>query len=652
MDRKQKIIISIVGISIVSLALIGLTYGYYLTRIQGNTNNKSVDLTTANLELVYGDGTTEILQSDTMLVPSDKEIGSKNFTVTNKGNDTSYVVVIENVKVTKASDGSTTTFESNDFRYTLICTKSDGTNCDGVTTQSVFPISGGILVGNSIKEGDVHTYTFKMWYIDTGVDQSNDMGKTLQARLNITNVSQMSNPYSSSKNSLAYNIIENAKNKTNGTELLSSPLTSVANEVAKTKGKKVASAEDGFWGWDDVKYGDTIEQASYNGETVTGDSDLEKCNSVIGKHIYFEINSNHAWYNYIGYVESCTNDGIPVISGDHIIPEKTLSITSDDYGASYYYRGDVEDNYVNFAGMCWRIVRIAGDGSIKLILEDQDNTCATSDGNWDIPTETGGTVKDKGHFGFTKYATGELTTSDGSARNTYTIRKSDYLNGETLNTLSMAYAFKNFQTGPLKNYLSYLKAGDWCLDDIAYLDTENATPLSKTETLDYIIKDTYLYYDSYKRLTSKSKNPTLNCIGTNMNKFGDNVTDMYVGTLTVDEVAYAGAKPGNYQKIDTSNTSYYLINDYFLSDLSMNVSLLSLSYHINSADMQDLIYSIYIGGTLTPDSFATPRNDFETKGYYSFRPAINLKSGIRITGGDGTKTNAYTITGQLTDNLN
>ena len=234
MNKKQKIIVSITGITIVLLALIGLTYAYFLTRIQGNTNEKSISVTTANLELVYGDGNTKLLQSTSALVPNnDNSIGTKDFTVTNKGLNTSYVVIIENVSVTNVSDGSTTTFESNDFRYTLTCTKSDGTSCDGVSTQSIFPINGGILVGNSIKEGDVHTYELKMWYIDTGVDQSNDMGKTLQGRVNITNISQMENPYKDNISSLAYNIIENAKNKTNGTELLSSPRSIVAEEISQ-----------------------------------------------------------------------------------------------------------------------------------------------------------------------------------------------------------------------------------------------------------------------------------------------------------------------------------------------------------------------------------------------------------------------------------
>ena len=53
--------------------------------------------------------------------------------------------------------------------------------------------------------------------------------------------------------------------------------------------------------------------------------------------------------------------------------------------------------------MCWRTVRIAGDESVKLILEDQDETCSeTMDGNWDILTTTGGTIK-KRNFGYRKW---------------------------------------------------------------------------------------------------------------------------------------------------------------------------------------------------------------------------------------------------------
>ena len=616
MNKKQKIIVSVVGITIVLLTLLGLTYAYFLTRIQGTTNNKSISVTTANLELTYGDNSAEILGKDLTLIPSDTEIGTKTFTVTNNGNDTNYVVVIENVSVTKASDVSTTTFNSNDFRYTLTCTKKDGTSCDGVSTQSVFPINGGVLVGNSIKEGDVHTYTFKMWYIDTGIDQSNDMGKHLQARLNITNIESMTNPYSANTNSLAYNIIENAKNKTNGTELLSSPKTQVAVEGSiYTNNKygivKITSIPEYLH--------DSRENPLFIADTETSDGTYAPLNgctsSSIGKYVYFLGGESQRTK-----VMDCI-DGEFAIYGKIYENESSIVATQDDYGISYYYRGNIIDNYVNFAGMCWRGVRIAGDGSIKLVLEDQDSTCATSDGNWDIPTETGGTIK-TGNFGYTQHAANTLTASDGT-KNSKDLFLMNYLNGGTNNDKSMATAFKNFQTGPLANYLDKLKAGDWCLNDKAYATmSDNTTALTNQEILDKQIKGTTFYYDSSVRLDGKTtKEPTLKCNGTNMSKFADN-TDMYVGTLTMDEIVYAGGKTSDTNR--TTNHNYYLI------DGSNTLNFLTLS-------------PSYFGGGIYDGSYGDYTFSSAIVYDYPIRPAVSLKSNVQITGGNGTKANAYEI---------
>lgn len=47
---------------------------------------------------------------------------------------------------------------------------------------------------------------------------------------------------------------------------------------------------------------------------------------------------------------------------------------TDDAGTTYYFRGSVDNNYVSFAGLTWRIVRINGDGSVKLVLNNLINT--------------------------------------------------------------------------------------------------------------------------------------------------------------------------------------------------------------------------------------------------------------------------------------
>ena len=40
---------------------------------------------------------------------------------------------------------------------------------------------------------------------------------------------------------------------------------------------------------------------------------------------------------------------------------------------TYYFRGNVENNYVSFAGFTWRIVRINEDGTIRIIMQDGIN---------------------------------------------------------------------------------------------------------------------------------------------------------------------------------------------------------------------------------------------------------------------------------------
>ena len=203
----------------------------------------------------------------------------------------------------------------------------------------------------------------------------------------------------------------------------------------------------------------------------------------------------------------------------------------------------------------------------------------------------------------------------------------NYLNGGTNNDKSMATAFKNFQTGPLANYLDKLKAGDWCLNDKAYAtSSDNTTALTSQEMLDKQIKGTTFYYDSNVRLNGKTtKEPTLKCNGTNMSKFADeDNTDMYVGTLTADEIVYAGGK------VSTRNPDYYLINDYQKSN-----SLWFWSLSPSNFSSGDSAFYVDRDGGVD--------NDFLVDSDYSFRPAVSLKSSAQITGGNGTKANPYEI---------
>ena len=539
MNKRQKIIVSITGITLVLLILVGLTYAYFLTRIQGNTNTKSISVTTANLSLVYADGNGII--SGTLIEPGEV-LDSKTFTVTNEGNaETEYIVVIDNVVIKDLSTNpaTSTTFESNDFVYTLTCVQKDVTSglesgtCESVSTETSLPlVNNGLLIGNKIPENKRHEYELIVTYKETNENQSNDMNKSLEAKVDIKDIRTL-NPYSSG--TLAYNIINNSVTKKNGTELRSVPLTNVAEEISTST-------------------------------------------------------------------------------------EKELSITSDDLGTSYYFRGAVEDNYVDFAGMCWRIVRIEGNGAIKLILEDQDSTCASSNGNWNIPTTSGGNTT-TGNFGY-----------DDSTYNGKSI--ASYLNPVTTADRSQIYAFYNFQNSLSSANKNKLKVGNWCYDDKAYTTSTGGSVITNKDS--YYTNGTAFYYDSYVRLYGKStKEPTLKCQGTILNRF-NNVTynnnviitadDMYVGTLTADEIVYAGGKVGE------GNSNYYLINDYQKGNGLYCWSLSPNYFYYN----YDIDHAMGVGN----DGYV-----FSNVVSYvrSFRPAVSLKSGATISGGDGTQGHPYVI---------
>ena len=79
----------------------------------------------------------------------------------------------------------------------------------------------------------------------------------------------------------------------------------------------------------------------------------------------------------------------PITTPGDVISESNeaiLASAEDDYGTSYYFRGAVTNNYVEFANKCWRIVRIGGDNTVKLILHNDNisnvyNPCSSVNNN-------------------------------------------------------------------------------------------------------------------------------------------------------------------------------------------------------------------------------------------------------------------------------
>ena len=196
MNRRQKIIVSITGIFIVLLALVGLTYAYFLTQVTGNSNPKSISVTTADLKLEYEDGNGIIEAENLQPMKSDEYISfktasndttnEKNFNIINRGNSkTEYTIVFDEVINEFVNE--------SDIRYVL---KNNTTNeeVSGFIRNSF--IEGykiqKIMANIEINKDETHNYSLKLQYLETGKDQSIDMGKKLSFRVNI--IGEIDNP--------------------------------------------------------------------------------------------------------------------------------------------------------------------------------------------------------------------------------------------------------------------------------------------------------------------------------------------------------------------------------------------------------------------------------------------------------------------------
>ena len=602
MNRKQKIIISVTGIVLVSLILIGLTYAYFLTRIQGNTNTKSISVTTANLILEYADVNDELI-TDSKVVPG--KSWTKTFVATNKGNTAvTYGVALENV--------INTLERKDDLVYTLDCKQYsktgfsiDKTNktvtgtisgtCNSVTTETTFTSVVTIIVQNEIADDKAQVYTLLVTYKEMNVDQSVDMNKTFSAKANVVDPNVFK-PYGDG--TLATAIIDSAKNKTNGTELVSTPKTLPAQapssfiylkEADPTTFTETRSNATNYYisYANDYTVNETTGKITLTNPTVaTSKYTTDMASSLVGKYAVWgtskptvtNTQNQSSIYKISTNVADITSTiKYETISSTTKSTEKELSVTTDDYGTSYYYRGGVEDNYVNFAGMCWRVVRIQGDGSVKLILEDYNTTCnsSTYTGNW----------------------------SDG---NTYKFGRDSNIKADFVNySGGLADALKSFQTTKMTSYLDKLKVDDWCFDhNVASTDSNGNE-----------------YYGAYKRIET-DKSPSLVCSGTKLTKYKDG-TSMYVGTLTADEISFAGATL-------SINYTHYLVNNYSKRKLSW----WSLSPNYFYFGRGDIAFRAAFVGALD-DNYMSEVN--------SARPAVSLASNAQITGGNGTLENPYII---------
>lgn len=106
-------------------------------------------------------------------------------------------------------------------------------------------------------------------------------------------------------------------------------------------------------------------------------------NETINYKLTLKSTDSYKGLIQIGIKENEENTFADVILSNNIVSEVSLTEKGesstldeglikkeDDYGVAYYFRGSVKNNNVVFANMNWKIVKINGDGSVKLVLNE------------------------------------------------------------------------------------------------------------------------------------------------------------------------------------------------------------------------------------------------------------------------------------------
>ena len=298
--------------------------------------------------------------------------------------------------------------------------------------------------------------------------------------------------------------------------------------------------------------------------------------------------------------------------------EALLASTEDDYGTSYYFRGAVTNNYVEFANKCWRIVRVGGDGSVKLILHNDNtagvanpcdpanNSASAAFARYSGTTYTSAfnaNYNDNAYVGF-KYGTPGSNTYEATHANT--------------NKSTILTNLETWYTNNLKTYESVIADTVWCNDKTNVTDTSYDPSSMTPNGLGYGTNVTY--YGATQRLVSKSNSaggtgPSLKCNG-ELSKITSKI-----GLITADELAYAGYARG------LQNTTTYLqenaTSDYWWSLSPFRFSG-SYAYVWGVGGGSGSLINIGVGNA------------------GGVRPSISLKSTTNVTG-EGTSSSPYII---------
>ncbi len=289
---------------------------------------------------------------------------------------------------------------------------------------------------------------------------------------------------------------------------------------------------------------------------------------------------NDSILEYYGGAEYIQNRDTPDFSDTTAVINDGMYASVDNYGTSYYLRNNNPVKYVYFGGFYWEVIRINGDGTIKLLYLGTDLISSTNIGLSQYNINTYGIAENVG----------------------YTYNPS-LDNGNLIESQMKIFIDEWFENN-LISYRHYLSDILFCNDRVAYTDAAGTNSVKATGT-------NTLYFAGYVR--HSTKNYTFLC---------DRIEDSYT---VEDEINGNG-----YLKypIALITLDELAMNNYILSTVTMTPEM---NYRYSNSMYDPKMY-LYNNSYYSSDISSN----------FNVKPAINLKSDTLVIG-SGTITDPYIV---------
>ena len=650
------------------LCIIGVSYAWFRLYLSQSENNRIASRTCFSTTLTEKTSKIDLTEA----VPESDENGlmESPFTFTLKNNCTGYIRAYITIDSAYRTSTSTSYLKDNKIKVNISPTGTTLNPSSLLTDKELIELEGSRLgysiIDVGLNSNEEKTFDLRVW-MDSSTTVDEGLNKTWEGKIVVLTEAQnvgAPNGWNSAKDGT---LLAAIRRDNELKQTITTPGAATSYSVADKMPNWIFNADSYY------TYGDTYkvnDDGTYTIENPKKVKYSEGFGTLKGKYM---VSSAYDYSDVLSdsdellestnkkqllLIRETSADGFTyskITSGMKTFPEETEAVmasAADDYGTSYYFRGAVENNYVQFANKCWRIVRVTGDGSIKIILfnnntEGNANPCAEANDNEEAAI-IGGSQFNYAYNdnAFVGLMYGNVGCSNGtsayqsactSAGGTWTASTS-YANAHAnINKSTILKYLEEWYDNNMASYDSYIADTIWCNDKSTVKDTTfNPWGWSDLGT-NYGYGLNVNYYGTNQRLLQNDDyalilagNPSLICpnddLGGKLSKYtvsdttnGNGDLDKKIGLITADEAVYAGGGDVNY--------SYYLLKN---TENAWWWALSPGGFGGGDAGVWGVDgLSDLDGGGVDGDG--------------GVRPSLSLKSTVPIASGKGTRTSPYVV---------